>query len=189
MSDSATSFDRDQLFFRFNQMRPLLLDMAKERICREIQSKVGASDIVQQTMLEAYQGVHTIQPEDDRHIFNWLSKILLHNLKDVSKSFRQAKKRSVQRERRLPSEGNLADRKGFTQPLELQEDLTLLCSALTCLPRAHQQVLTWRYHEQLTFPEIAELVGRTEDAVRMQVKRALHRLAREMHVHDNSSSC
>jgi len=189
MSVSSTDFNRDQLLFRFNEMRPLLLALANEGMCREIQAKVGASDIVQQTMIEAYQHVHTLEPEDDRHIFNWLSKILLHNLKDVSKSFRLCKKRSVQRERRLPLDENLADRKGFLQPLESQEDLALLCSALTCLPNAHQQVLRWRYYEQLTFPEIAELVGRTEDAVRMQVKRAIRRLAREMNIHDNSSSC
>ena len=88
----------------------------------------------------------------------------------------------------MPSEANLEDRKGFGQSLESQEDLALLCSAMTCLPHAHQKVLRWRYHEQLTFPEIAELVGRTEDAVRMQVKRAIRRLAQEMHIHDNSTS-
>ncbi len=47
--------------------------------------------------------------------------------------------------------------------------------------------IRWRYHEQLSFPEIADLVGRSEDAVRMLVKRAIHRLAREMQIHDNAS--
>jgi RNA polymerase sigma-70 factor (ECF subfamily) len=187
MPISIASLDRDQLLFRFNEMRPLLLALANEKIGREIQAKVGASDIVQQTMLEAYQHVHAFEPKDDRHIFNWLSKILLNNLRDVSKSFRRAKKRSVERERRLGSEGTLADRQEFMQPLELQEDLDLLCRAMTCLPQAHQQILTWRYHEQLTFAEIAELVGRSEDAVRMLVKRAILRLAREMHIYDNAS--
>lgn len=170
-------------------MRPLLIDLANEKICREIQSKVGASDIVQQTMFEAFQHAHTFEPADDRHVFNWLSKILLNNLKDISKSFRLAKKRSVNRERRLRSEGNLADRRSFTKPLELKEDLDALCKALTCLSRAHQQILTWRYQDQLTFPEIAELVGRSEDAVRMLTKRAIRRLAREMQIHDNASTC
>jgi RNA polymerase sigma-70 factor, ECF subfamily len=168
-------------------MRPLLLAIANEKICREIQAKVGASDIVQLTILEAYQHVHTFEPKDDRHIFNWLSKILLNNLRDVSKSFRRAKKRSVERERRLGSEETLADRQAFTQSLELQEDLDLLRCAMNCMPDAHRQILNWRYYEQLTFPEIAELVGRSEDAVRMLVKRAIRRLAREMHSHDNAS--
>ena len=189
MSGSAIRSNREQLLFRFNAMRPLLLALANEKICRDIQSKVGASDIVQQTMLEAYQHAHTLEPVDDRHVFNWLSKILLNNVRDVSKSFRLAKKRSVTRERRLHSEGNLADRRSFTKPLELQEDLDALCKALTCLSRAHQQVLTWRYHDQLSFPEIADLVGRSEDAVRMLTKRAIRRLAREMHVYDNASTC
>jgi RNA polymerase sigma-70 factor, ECF subfamily len=183
----STDLSREQLVGRFNEMRPLLLALANEKICREIQAKVGASDIVQQTILEAYQHVHTFEPKDDRHIFNWLTKILLNNLRDISKSFRRAKKRSVERERYLCSEGNLPDRQAFTQPLELQEDLDLLRCAMACLPDAHQQILTWRYHEQLTFPEIAELVGRSEDAVRMLVKRAIRRLAREMHIHDNAS--
>jgi RNA polymerase sigma-70 factor, ECF subfamily len=186
---SATCYNRDRLVFRFNEMRPLLLELANEKICRDIQAKVGASDIVQQTMLEAYQHAHTFQPENDQHIFNWLSKILLNNLRDVSKSFRLAKKRSVNRERRLHSDGNIADRKSCTRPLELQEDLESLCKALSCLSCAHQQILTWRYHDQLSFPEIADLVGRSEDAVRMLVKRAIRRLAREMNIHDNASTC
>lgn len=187
MSVSANCLNRDRLLIRFEEMRPLLLALANEKICREIQGKVGASDIVQHTMLEAYQHVHTLQPQDDRHIFNWLSKILMNNLKDVSKSFRLAKKRSVERERRFRSDSIIPDRKSFTHSLELKEDLDSLCNALTYLPHAHQQILTWRYHEQLSFPEIANLVGRSEDAVRMLVKRAIHRLAREMQIHDNAS--
>lgn len=189
MSVSVTTFNPEQLVCRFDEMRPLLLALANESLCRDIQSKVGASDIVQQTMIEAFQHAQTFKPEDDRHIFNWLSKILLHNLRDVAKAFRLAKKRSVHRERRLASEGDLVDTKAVTHPLEVEEDLALLGSALNRLPHAHQQILTWRYHQQLTFREIAELVGRNEDAVRMQVKRAIRRLAREMHIYDHPSSC
>ena len=187
MSNSVVEHPRDRLFSRCNDMRPLLLALANERIPRGIQAKVGASDIVQQTLIEAYQHVHTFQPVDDRHLFNWLAKILMRNLKDVSKSFLLAEKRSVQREQRLPSGWNLPDRKQGTLPIELQEDLVSLSSALTRLPHAHRRVLTWRFFEQMTFPEIAELVGCTEDAVRMQVNRAIGRLAREMSIHDNSS--
>jgi DNA-directed RNA polymerase specialized sigma24 family protein len=39
----------------------------------------------------------------------------------------------------------------------------------------------------MSFPEIAKLVGRTEDAVRMLAKRAIQRLAREMSIGDNAS--
>ena len=60
MSVSANCLNRDRLLIRFDEMRPLLLALANEKICREIQGKVGASDIVQQTMLEAYQHVHTL---------------------------------------------------------------------------------------------------------------------------------
>jgi RNA polymerase sigma-70 factor, ECF subfamily len=180
MTESKTSLNRDRLFFRFHEMRPLLLALANEKICREIQAKVGASDLVQLTMLEAFQHVDAFEPEDDRHLFNWLSKILINNLKDVTRSFLMAQKRSVNRERHLSSDSHFADSKVSTQHLELEEDLESLRKAWTCLSNAHQQVLTWRFHDQLSFPEIAELVGRSEDAVRMLTKRALGRLAREM---------
>lgn len=181
--------ERERLLFRFNEMRELLLVLAKEKMCRDIQAKIGASDIVQQTMLEAYLHVDSFKPKDDRHIFNWLSKILLNNVRDLSKSFRIVKKRSVGRERRLRSDGNIADRKQTAETLELQEQIDLLGRALGCLPLAHQQILTWRYHEQMTFPEIAILVGRSEDAVRMIAKRALHRLGREMSIDDHATKC
>jgi RNA polymerase sigma-70 factor, ECF subfamily len=189
MSISESQIESGALLSRFNEMRPLLLAVANQQLCRQLQSKVGASDLVQQTMMDAYLHAHTFQPADDRHIFNWLSKILLNNLRDVSRSFRNAKKRSLRLEQRLISDATIVDSKNAPRSLELQEDLDLLSEALNCLPRAHHQILTWRYHEQMSFSEIAELVDRSEDAVRMLVKRAIHRLAREMKVHDNSTTC
>lgn len=188
MTILSSSIDRERLLFRFNEMRELLIVLANEKISREIRAKVGASDIVQQTMLEAYQHVDNFRPQDDRHILNWLSKILLNNVRDISKSFRKVKKRSIGREKRLRSDGNIPDRMLRAEPLELDEEIELLDRALSCLPCAHQQILKWRYHEQKSFAEIAHLVGRTEDAVRMLVKRAIHRLARAMKIDDNSSN-
>jgi RNA polymerase sigma-70 factor (ECF subfamily) len=110
MAILSSSIERERLLFRFNEMWELLIVLANEKISRDIQAKVGASDIVQQTMLEAYQHADSFRAQDDRHIFNWLSKILINNLRDASKSFRRTKKRSVRLERRLTSDGNIPER-------------------------------------------------------------------------------
>ena len=173
MSDSIKNLSKDELFSLCDELRPLLLDLAREKISREMQSKVGASDIVQQTLLEAYQGLQTFQPDDKQHLSNWLTRILKNNLKDIAKSLVETEKRSVRREIRLPSGWYLPDKEQFSQSVELQEDLASLSNALARMPHAHQKILNWKYFDGLTFPEIAKLVNRNEDAVRMQANRAL----------------
>lgn len=188
MFDSFNELSIDELFSLCNDLRPLLLDLANAKISKEIQSKVGASDIVQQTMLEAYHGLQTFKPDDKQHLFNWLAKILDNNLKDLAKSLLDAEKRSVRREIRLPSGWNLQDKGQMQHSLELQEDLASLSKAMARMPRAHQNILAYKYFERMTYPEIAKLLDRTEDAVRMQANRAIERLAREMRIDDDSST-
>jgi RNA polymerase sigma factor (sigma-70 family) len=108
-------------------------------------------------------------------------------LRDISKSFRKTKKRSIDREQRLKSDAVVPLEKPFLTPMEFQEYSDALSQAMSALPKAHQQILHWLYYDQMSFPQIAAIVGRSDDAVRMLVNRAIQRLAREMRIHDFSS--
>lgn len=60
------------------------------------------------------------------------------------------------------------------------ERIDRLYSCLQRLPQSLQTILRWRYEDSLTLAEIAVRTGRSEDAVRMLIKRCLTRLRPEI---------
>lgn len=173
----------------FERARPMLLLIASKLIGRDLQAKLGASDLVQQTMLEAIQSAHTLRCREPRQIDRWLKALLVNNIKDAAKFFRDRLKRSVSREQRLILAGNLESH--FCEPSEPSgndEQIQQLHHALQTIPAAHRQVLIWRFLEQLSYVQIGKLTGRSEDSVRMMINRSLTRLKRELSTHDNTAS-
>ena len=63
--------------------RSYLLLLARVRLDRRIQSKVAASDIVQQTMLEAHQAIESLRGENSAVQAAWLRQILARNLSNA----------------------------------------------------------------------------------------------------------
>ncbi len=58
----------------------------------------------------------------------------------------------------------------------LNADIDAIRQVLQDLPDDYQNVIIWRYIDGLDFTEIAELMGRTEEAVRVLLHRALKAL-------------
>jgi RNA polymerase sigma-70 factor (ECF subfamily) len=60
------------------------------------------------------------------------------------------------------------------------EDYERLASVMQTLTDEERELIRLRYVAQLSFVEIAELMGRKEDAVRKSLARLLERLSRQM---------
>src|SRR3990172_11463655 len=60
--------------------------------------KVDASDLVQETMLEAHRDFDRFEGRSEQEWLAWLKKILAHNVADFVRSFRGTAKRQVRRE-------------------------------------------------------------------------------------------
>ncbi|HTN75537.1 MAG TPA: RNA polymerase factor sigma-70, partial [Pirellulaceae bacterium] len=83
--------------------RNYLRILAEIQLGSRLRGKVDAADIVQQTMLEAHQGLAKATFNSENERIAWLRKILAHNLLNVARDF-GAQKRDVGRERSLSSE-------------------------------------------------------------------------------------
>src|SRR5436190_18019676 len=81
-----------------DRFRSYLLLLARARLDRKIQGKLDASDIVQQTMLEAHQALESFRGENVAAQAAWLRQILARNLANVVRDFTR-EKRDVTRER------------------------------------------------------------------------------------------
>lgn len=165
----------------FERLRPALMRIAQDLMDRELQAKIGTSDLVQETMLEVVRDIDQVRDKNPKNMERWYREVLINNIRDLKRFFRGSRKRTVDVE--LPLLKDLADpRSGRLPevPLLREEQMNHMQEAISRLPSPHQQMLKWRYMDRFSYRKIATLVSRKEDAVRMMVNRSLDRLKREM---------
>src|SRR5437870_3760865 len=104
---------RDQLFAR---CRDFLGLAARARIEAKLRAKVDASDLVQQTLLEAYRGFGRFQGATEAEWLAWLRRILDHNAADFVRRYRGTGKRQVGREVHLAGPGDSSAAGGCAEP-------------------------------------------------------------------------
>jgi RNA polymerase sigma-70 factor (ECF subfamily) len=173
--------DNQQPLERF---RSYLLLLAR----RQLQDRVpglDASDVVQQTLLEAHRQGEHFRGTTDAERAAWLRQILAHNLVDADRA-RHRDKRDVGRERSLEAElaHSSADLAGFlaadqsspSRQVNRQEEALRLADALAQLPEAQREALVLQYWHGLTVAQIGARLERTPVAVAGLLKRGLQRL-------------
>lgn len=164
--------------------RPLLLKIANEEMDAKLKVKEAASDLVQQTLLEAHQNFEKFKTAEPEEFLVWLRHLLRDNIADAIRQYRRAKKREIGRERPLASDhvrellGKLSMRRdpGPQSDAIRQEDRQRILDALEKLDRENRQVLLWRFRDGLKYEDIGRKIDRRPDAARMLCNRALKRL-------------
>jgi RNA polymerase sigma-70 factor (ECF subfamily) len=173
----------------FEGFRQYLLLVANQELRRDLQAKVGASDLVQQTFLEAQRGFDQFDGRSQRDLLVWLRQILKNNLRDATRSYRCASKRQVQREIAIVADDDsaaipttvLVDRsESPSWPVRQCEQDAALHDALSRLSECQRQVIVLRNLELRSFVEIAECMGRSPDAARKLWGRAVQALAEQL---------
>lgn len=167
--------------------RRYLLLIAEREFDEALRGKASASDLVQETFLEAQRDFAQFQGTSDSELRAWLRRLLLNNLGSFSRSYRETNKRRVSRESPLQPEGSAVlggpplrasapSPSGFAIEREQREELQ---KAIARLPEDYQRVITLRYQEERTFEEIGTLMDRSPEAARKLWARAMDRLKSE----------
>jgi RNA polymerase sigma-70 factor (ECF subfamily) len=169
----------------FQQCRGYLVTLAGAHVQERLRAKVDASDLVQQTLLEAYRDFPRFQGSTEGEWLAWLRRMLAHNAADFVRRFRGTDKRQAGREVALP--GSLASSAGGaavlpaggetpSQALVQRERQLQVTEALARLPEEYRQVVLLRNVQRLPFDEIARQMGRSRPAVQMLWTRAIRKL-------------
>jgi RNA polymerase sigma-70 factor (ECF subfamily) len=168
--------------------RPWLQLLARLEIDSRLAGKYSASDVVQQTLLEAWRDWGQFRGSDERGRKAWLRQILAHQLARLGRQF-TAQKRYVNRERLAASlersslrleQFFAADQTSPSQQVLAREESLELARVLEQLPADYRQVLLLRHLEELSHEQIAERMQRSVGAVRMLWLRALNELRLRM---------
>jgi RNA polymerase sigma-70 factor (ECF subfamily) len=192
---AARGGSKEALGTLFESYRDYLLLVANHELASDILPKAAPSDLVQQTLTEACQHFPRFEGTSDAELLVWLRKILLNNIKDVTRGFRATAKRDVRREVPLASDGTgiqaiqyLAS--GDPSPsayVATCEEQARLNSALQRMPAHYAEVIRLRNLDYLSFPEIAVILETTADGARKLWERAIERLTRELDSSDDKS--
>jgi RNA polymerase sigma-70 factor (ECF subfamily) len=184
---AARSGSPEVLALLLENFRPYLLLIADEKLDADLRPKLGASDLVQQSVIEAHRDFAGFCGATHEDLRAWLQRILHHNLADARRRYREAERRQLSREQSL-SQGPGATLQqdlisNVTPPLERvvsREQAAALQQALGGLSSEHQQVLALRYDEGCSFAEIGVALGRSEEAAKKLWMRAVRRLREQM---------
>jgi RNA polymerase sigma-70 factor (ECF subfamily) len=147
--------------------------------------RLDASDLVQQTLLEAWRELERFRGETAGQQAAWLRQILARNLADAERAQLRAV-RDVRRERSLEAElaGSSAQLAGWlaadpsapSRRLDRDEQAVRLAEALNQLPDAQREALVLQHWHGLTLAQIGERLDRAPVAVAGLLKRGLRRL-------------
>lgn len=166
--------------------RRYLLLLAEDGLDADLHAKFGASDLVQEAMLEAQRDFSGFRGESRAQLLAWLSRILLNNLLNHSRDYRLTQKRQLSREQPLNGTDVGAKELDLSTPSDRvvrKEEEALLNAALTTLSEEQRQVIELRHREHRSFVEIGEIMGRSSDAARMLWWRAFEKLSTELDGH------
>ena len=169
----------------FTLCRSYLGFVARSQVESWLRRKVDASDLVQETMLEACRDFDRFEGRSEQEWLAWLRRILGHNTADFVRRYRGTAKRAAGREVpfRDPADSALpgAPEPAALQPTPSQEFLQLdtelrVTAALSELPPDYQEVIVLRNLQRLPFEEVAERMNRSRPAVQMLWMRAIRKL-------------
>ncbi len=174
--------DCDRLLERH---RPYLMLLARARILTVNGRKLDASDIVQQTLMDAFAKREQFRSSNDAKLAAWLPEILKHNLLDGLRNA-QRDKRDVRREQAMGATNDeslsradawlAAVQTSPSQRVSKQEDLLRLSEALEALPIAQREAIVLHHLQGLKLAEVAVELGRSESAIAGLLFRDLNKL-------------
>ena len=151
-----------------------LLAYIRLRMGRELRARLESRDILQATLLKSVTHLHELKGQQTQSLMAWLARIAEHEIRDRA-DYHQRQRRDAAREVPVDDAAPAlaaAGRSPLSQVI-LDEQARRLERTLESLTPAQREIVLLRKFEELTFPDIARRLGKSEDACRMAFARAM----------------
>ncbi len=187
----AQEGDVDALNELFQRYHGTMVEVARRKLGPRLRLKEDPDDLAQTTFREATRDFGQYQYQGEGSLLRWLIQILQNKIRDKAE-FYSAGKRDVSRERAMEGarDGEEDDRGPMdftshdltvTQVVSRDENYELLRDSLVDLSDEHRRAITLVFFEGLSLRAAGERMGgRSEDAVRMMLRRAEAKLGERL---------
>jgi len=157
--------------------------MIRLRLGKELRPKLESMDLAQDALMHALRGLDRFTYKDEGDFVRWLAKIAENTLRDnLDKQY--AHKRDIRKEVRVDHVVPVTGERPENRPIPIQattpsvivsnkEDIERLELALDTLTPEYRDVIIQTKLEGLSYQEIGKTMGKSPDAVRMLVARAM----------------
>lgn len=166
------------IFERYGERLHALIRL---RLGPQLRRRLESRDILQETLFKAFRGFERFDGSGSTSIMAWLGTIARAEICDQADYYGR-QKRDAARDTTLDANvaGVADDVYSEASRLALREDSERLEMAIDSLPESHREVILLRSFEELSFPEIGERLGKSPDACRMLLARAMTALTLKM---------
>jgi RNA polymerase sigma-70 factor, ECF subfamily len=160
--------------------------LAATHLDGRLQVRCSASDVVQETFLEAHRDFPQFRGDGEMEFLAWLRRILVNNLMRAVERHVVAQRRCVHREVSLEEMGASLERSTMRleavlaqhdpstgSAVQRNERAIMLADELSAMGDDYRQVLLLRHIQGLSFKEVADRMERSPGAVRMLWMRAI----------------
>jgi RNA polymerase sigma-70 factor (ECF subfamily) len=166
-----------------------LKTLAQAQMDERLKRRIGASDVVQETLLEAHRDFLQFVGRTPAEFSGWLRTILINNMKRAIECHLMTAKRDVRRELSLDDLNRktnqsaarlesllMAPNRSVGSEAQIHESLIWLSDSIANLSSEHREVIILRHIQGMPFKEIGERLNKTSGAVRMIWMRAIEKL-------------
>ncbi len=179
----------------FDQYRDQLQRLVAFHMDRRLSRRVDASDIVQQSFIEARARLSHYVEHSSMPFSLWIRQITMQTLIDVHRRNFGVQKRDIRQEVSMQQADSsysiLADRlvSNLTSPssaADRREKMARVRNAIDGMDEMDREVLVLRHFEEMSNKDIADLLGIGQPAASNRYLRALNRL-REIMIDESGS--
>jgi RNA polymerase sigma-70 factor (ECF subfamily) len=155
-----------------------IYDKHVDKIYRFVYLKVNSSEVAQDLTSEVFlRGWESFKNQDDKigNITAFLYQIARNLVVDHYRAKAQAVFVSTDTAPTIPDIG-----KSIEEIAMMKSDMDRIKAVLGNIKDEYREVITWYYMDEFTVPEIARILNKSEEAVRVLIHRALKALKSQL---------
>jgi RNA polymerase sigma-70 factor (ECF subfamily) len=165
---------------------PRVTAMARQYFGPFLRARMQTEDLTQQAWIDITQGAQRKRFRSERDFLTWVGVVVKNRVRSLARYWRAEKRRGAAPGQLESWRGDLVD-PGASRPSEIVrsfECLDELCDAVAKLPEPEAEVFRARFFLEMPWKGIAQLLGVTENAVRLRFHRARERLMSRLGARD-----
>jgi RNA polymerase sigma-70 factor (ECF subfamily) len=158
----------------FERCGPRLLSLIRMRMGSRLRARMESGDLLNATLFRAFRAFHTLDAKNTPSLMAWLARVAESEIRDQAERL-HAQRRDADLD--VPLDAGAAELaaniRSQTSRLVLTEAQQRLERALEELSPEHREVILLRKFEELGYAGIGERLGKSPDACRMLLARAM----------------